>query len=199
MLSSSRAIVLGGLGLLVEPMASTLAALLVAAAPATTVLLDPNCRPRAISDLAAFRATVESFLARADVVKVSVDDLRLLDPLADARSAARRLLEHQPAAVLVTDGGGPVTVHTAGGERRVPVPRVDVADTVGAGDAFVAGFLAWWCERGCDRTQAGELDLLTEGVRVAVAVSAATCTTAGADLPDGFAWPPSAATDAPSA
>ncbi len=56
-LSSSRAIVLGGLGLLVEPMASTLAALLIAAAPATTVLLDPNCRPRAISDLAAFRAT----------------------------------------------------------------------------------------------------------------------------------------------
>jgi len=133
------------------------------------------------------------------VVKVSVDDLRLLDPLADARSAARRLLELQPAAVLVTDGGGPVTVHTAGAERRVPVPRVDVADTVGAGDAFVAGFLTWWCERGCDRTQAGELDLLTEGVRVAVAVSAATCTTAGAGLPDGFAWPPSAATDAPSA
>ena len=198
-LSSSSAISLGGLGLLAEPMASTLAALLPTAAPATTVLLDPNCRPHAISDLAAFRTTVESFLSRTDVVKVSVDDLRLLDPQADARSAARRLLELHPAAVLVTDGGRPVTVHTAAGERPVRVPAVEVVDTIGAGDAFVAGFLAWWCDHGGDRAQAGDLDLLTEAARAGVAVSAATCTTPGASLPDDFAWPPPATAGAPSA
>lgn len=189
-LASSSAIALGGLGLLAEPMASTLAALLTGVAPATTVLLDPNCRPHAIGDLAAFRATVKNFLTRTDVVKVSVDDLRLLDPVADARTAARRLLDLRPAAVLVTDGGGPVTVHSAGGERRVRVPSVDVVDTVGAGDAFVAGFLTWWCDHDCDRSQTGDLDLLTEAARAAVAVSAATCATAGASLPEDFAWPP---------
>jgi fructokinase len=164
-LASSSAIVLGGLGLLAEPMASTLATLLPGTAPATTVLLDPNCRPHAIGDLPAFRATVEGFLARTDVVKVSVDDLRLLDPEADVRAAARRLLDWHPAAVLVTDGAGPVTVHTADGERTVRVPSVDVVDTVGAGDAFVAGFLTWWCDQGCERTQAGDLELLTEAAR----------------------------------
>ncbi|MDQ2896033.1 MAG: carbohydrate kinase [Actinomycetota bacterium] len=198
-LASSSAIVLGGLGLLAEPMASTLATLLPGAAPATTVLLDPNCRPHAIADLAAFRGAVESFLARTDVVKVSVDDLRLLDPGVDARGAARRLLDSHPAAVLVTDGGGPVIVHTARGEREVRVPAVDVVDTVGAGDAFAAGFVSWWCDHGCDRSQAGDLDLLTQAARAAVTVAAATCGTAGANLPDDFAWPPPAAAGARSA
>ena len=64
--------------------------------------------------------------------------------------------------------GRPVTVHTADGERTVRVPSVDVADTVGAGDAFVAGFLTWWCDQGCDRGQAGDLELLAEAARAAV-------------------------------
>ena len=198
-LASSSAVVLGGLGLLVEPMASTLATLLTGAAPTTTVLLDPNCRPHAIADLPAFRTTVAGFLARTDIVKVSVDDLHLLDPGARVRDAARRLLALHPAAVLVTDGGDPVTVHTAAGERTMRVPAVDVVDTVGAGDAFAAGFLASWCDHGCHRAQAGDLDLLTEAVRAAVTVAAATCRSAGANLPDDFAWPPPAVAGAPSA
>lgn len=188
--ADSRAVAFGGLGLLAEPISSTLREILSGAPPATTVLLDPNCRPHAIADLARYRGTVEAFLKRTDVVKVSADDLALLDPASDGRTAARRLLEFHPSAVLVTDGGRPVTIHTARGEREVPVPSVEIVDTVGAGDAFVAGFLTWWADQGCERSQAGDLEILEEAAQAAVTVAAAACTTAGANLPDAFAWPP---------
>jgi fructokinase len=188
-LDTTRAIALGGLGLLIEPMATTLIGLAAAAPPATTVLLDPNCRPRAIHDLDAYRASVDAFVQRTDLLKVSVDDLAVLAPGVDPGTAARRFLDQRPAAVLVTDGPKPVTILTADGQCSVSVPEVDVVDTVGAGDAFVAGVLTWWLEHECERDQAGELDTLLDAAVAGVAVSAAACTTAGADLPDGFAWP----------
>jgi hypothetical protein len=58
---ATTAIALGGLGILAEPMASTLRGLIPTAARRTTVLLDPNCRPRAIKDLAGYRRAVEGF------------------------------------------------------------------------------------------------------------------------------------------
>ncbi|HET9103517.1 MAG TPA: carbohydrate kinase [Solirubrobacteraceae bacterium] len=189
-LAESQAVAFGGLGLLTEPLSSTLRELLPSVPAAGTVLLDPNCRPHAIDDLESFRATVDGFLAHSDVVKVSVDDLALLDAHHDPRAAARRYLDFRPASVLVTDGGRPVTVHTLGGEQAVPVPSVDLVDTVGAGDAFVAGFLTWWVEQGCTREQAGDLERVTEAARAAVTVAAAACTTAGANLPGAFTWPP---------
>ena len=72
-------------------------------APATTVLLDPNCRPHAIAELPRSGPPSTASSTRTDVVKVSVDDLRLLDP-GGWRAAARRLLARPPRGVLVTDG-----------------------------------------------------------------------------------------------
>jgi len=184
----SAAITLGGLGIVMEPTASTLLWLLHQAAPETTVLLDPNCRPRAVHDPARYRARLTGFLARADVVKVSADDLRFLGPETDPRLTARGLLGRGPTAVLVTDGPAPVTIHTAQAERSIPVPQVSIVDTVGAGDAFVAGFLTWWSGYQLSREDLSDASRLTQACAAAAEVAAAACTVRGAGLPPRFRW-----------
>jgi fructokinase len=65
----------------------------------------------------------------------------------------------------------------------VPTPPVQVVDTVGAGDAFGGGFLAWWAEHGLSRDQLADAELLAAAAGSAAQVGALTCTRAGAEPP----------------
>jgi fructokinase len=185
---ATDALALGGLGILIEPAASSLLALIPHAPPDATVLLDPNARRRAIKELAGYRDAVTAFLRRVDIVKVSVDDLKLLDTHADPHDAARGLLAFGPAAVLVTDGPAQVSVHTADGDRFLPVPATNVVDTIGAGDAFVAALLTWWTQQSLRRKDVADPELLHEATTAAIRVAVAACTVPGANLPEGFDW-----------
>src|SRR3979409_2202154 len=98
-------------------MASSLLELVARARPELTVVLDPNCRPGAIGDLGGYRDAVTAFLRRVDIVKVSVDDLKLRGPGVGPREGARGLFAVGPSAVLVTDGPAPVAVLTPQAER----------------------------------------------------------------------------------
>ena len=186
LLGETTALAVGGLGLVVEPIASTLRALVNARPARVMTLLDPNCRPRAIRDPRAYRAAIDGLVAAVDVVKVSSEDLALLRAGEALSDAARGLLALGPAAVLVTDGAAPVRVLSAAGERTVAVPPAEIVDTIGAGDAFVAAFLAGWERAGLGRRELGDVDALAEVAGVAVGVAAAACTVAGANLPTGF-------------
>jgi fructokinase len=183
----SDAIALGGLGIVIEPIASTLRGLISAAPANATVVLDPNCRPGAIDDDDRYRAAIETFLDRVDIIKASVEDLAFLYPRLGLVASVRRLLERGPVAAIVTDGAAPVSVYATHGDRSIPVAQVDVVDTIGAGDAFVAGLLTWWTARSLSRRDAANIDALAEAAAVAVQCAAAACTTKGANLPDGFA------------
>jgi len=187
-LDGSNAIALGGLALLIEPTASSLTALIHHRPPGATILLDPNCRPAAVTDLPAYREMIDTVVRQVDVVKVSTDDLGLLRPADPPLRAAQGLLDLGPAAVLVTDGAAPATVLTESGERSIPVPVVEVVDTIGAGDAFVAGFLTWWTAHALNQHDAGDLDALLKAASAAIEVAAADCTVRGANLPADFRW-----------
>jgi fructokinase len=161
----------GTLGLVFEPLAATLEALVERLDARTPVAIDPNCRPSAIDDPAAYRARLARLLARADVVKVSEEDLAWLQPGVEPVAAARALLGAPGAVALVTLGAAGALVVTAGEVREVASPAVDVVDTIGAGDAFMGAFLA--------RAHLGRVDAAAFACRVA----AITCARAGADPP----------------
>jgi fructokinase len=174
---------LGTLGLVFEPMASTLEAIVARLGGDTLVAVDPNCRPAAIADATAYRARLRRLLVRADVVKVSEEDLDWLDPGTDRIAAARRLLGSAGAIALVTLGGDGAIVVTARTQLAVPAPAVHVVDTIGAGDAFMGAFLASWSEEGLGRADLERLDAIEHAARFACRVAAVACERPGANPP----------------
>ena len=72
---------------------------------------------------------------------------------------------------------------SADGETEVAAPRIEVADTIGAGDAFGGGFLAWWRREGLGAADLERADAVVEATRFACLVAARTCERPGASPP----------------
>ncbi|MGY1603833.1 carbohydrate kinase family protein [Geodermatophilus sp. SYSU D00815] len=164
---------------------------------ATLVSVDPNIRPMLAdgpvgaslgNGAAAVRQRLDRLVARADVVKVSAEDLAWLEPgTTDLDEAAVRWAHRGPGLVLLTDGGAPLRVARPGRpvRHRTP-PAVAVADTVGAGDSLAAGLLSELLTAGV--TTRGALDALDDDRLTAILddallVAALNCTRVGADPP----------------
>lgn len=152
MLQGTSLLHTGSIATMLEPGAAEVLAAVEHAHPNATISFDPNCRPSIIKDRDYARAQVERFVALADVVKASDEDLEWLYPGVDVLESARRWLglggSGGPAVVVVTRGAaGPWGV-TAAGEAHVDAPKVKVADTVGAGDSFMAALLSGIVDHG---------------------------------------------------
>jgi fructokinase len=174
----------GSLALLAEPIATAIERLITSDVPADTlVMIDPNCRPEAVTDREAYLARLSRILGRADVVKVSIEDLAYLSPGVPAHAAAAALLGQGPALVLITDGPRTAQALMAGQEVSVEVPAVQVVDTIGAGDAFGGAFLAWWSANGLTRSDLNRCGQVLKALQAAVEVAAVTCTRVGAEPP----------------
>jgi fructokinase len=174
----------GTLGLVMEPAGSSAERVILRDVPPDAlVMVDPNCRPGAIGDRAAYLARIGRILCRADVVKVSTEDLGYLSPGVPVRTAVAAMLDAGAALVLVTDGPRPARAFLPGQEIAAGVPHVQVADTIGAGDAFGGAFLAWWSAAGLTRSDLERPGPVGAALRAAVEVAALTCTHVGAEPP----------------
>ena len=137
-----KAVFLGGISLVAEPCGGTYEALMAREAPARVTMIDPNIRPGFVRDERAYRARIGRMMAMADIVKLSDEDLRWLLGRGEIAALAREVLGMGPKLVCITEGAAGARGVTARGEVRVEGMRVEVADTVGAGDTFNAGVRA---------------------------------------------------------
>jgi fructokinase len=167
-----------------EPLATALEAVVERLAAKTMIVVDPNVRTDVIDDPAGYRARLARVLARSDLVKVSEEDLAWLDPGRSRADAARALLDHGPRAVLLTRGSEGATAMTRDADTPIPPVPTRVVDTIGAGDAFGGGFLAWWTSQGLRREDLARHDLVVAGAHFAAAVAARTVACAGASPPE---------------
>jgi fructokinase len=176
----------GGISLIRQPAADAYAELMRREAEARVITFDPNIRPGLVQDEAGYRARLHDFFRLAHIIKVSDADLAWLSPGAEEAALAAGWLAAQARLVLVTRGGEGATIHSRGGPVSRPAIPIKVADTVGAGDAFMAGLLAALHDRG--RLSPERLDALTgsdlaEVLDFALAVAAIACSRIGADPP----------------
>lgn len=129
------------------------------------VVVDANLRPAIVPDMAPYQDSVLAALREAHIVKVSDDDLQTLGfTQSDPIEAARMLLKQTQARWLALTLGakGAVLLQRDGsGWHAVESEAVKVADTVGAGDCFLAGMLTALLERTRMRTtpEAAALEL----------------------------------------
>ena len=139
----------GGISLVNDPAASTYAALQAREAPTRVTMIDPNIRPGFIAGKEAqYRARIEGMIAKADIVKLSDEDLHWLMGEGDLTTLARSILAKGPKLVFITEGAEGARAVTATQDRFVAATKVTVADTVGAGDTFNAGALCALNEAG---------------------------------------------------
>ncbi|MGH3262570.1 MAG: PfkB family carbohydrate kinase [Trebonia sp.] len=179
-----RAVYTGALALAMAPVASAIERLVTRGLPPDTLLVvDPNCRPAAVTDRTAYLARLHRILRRADVVKASVDDLAYLAPHVPPDEAAHRLLDDGACLVLVTDGPRAARAFLPGIALHSEVPHVHVVDTIGAGDAFGGAFLAWWLRNGLTRDDLKDPAPVRRGLHAAAEVASLACTRPGADPP----------------
>jgi len=178
-----RAIHLGTLGLVLQPMASTLVELVRRERDGRVVMIDPNVRIGLASD-GEYRDRLQAMISQSTIVKASDADLAWLYPDMSYEDVADRILGEGARLVVVTLGAQGAFAAHRDFHLAVDAVHVDVVDTIGAGDAFGAALLAWLHDH-----DAIQPDLRLERQEVKAALdfaclaAALTCARAGADPP----------------
>jgi len=182
----------GSIAATLEPGASAVLPTIQRAHPTATISYDPNVRPSLMGDPHEVRGKIEALIGLSDVVKASDEDIAWLYdgvPLPDILRLWGLL---GPALMVVTRGGrgAVVGLGMAGELTSVDAPDVEVVDTVGAGDSFMAGLLSGLLDAGLlggihgrERLKSASLADVLPAADRALGCAAITVSRAGANPP----------------
>lgn len=177
-----RALLIGGISLIADPCGSTVELFATRAArQGIIVMLDLNIRPQAIQYEPEYRARLTRLIALSHIVKLSAEDAARLAPGSPPETTAGALLPSGPRIVLLTKGAQGALALSR--EHRIPMAAAPaiVADSIGAGDSFNAGFLGSLIR--ADSLDAPDAAAITAALRLATKVAAITISRPGADPP----------------
>jgi fructokinase len=132
----------GSIATVLQPGGAAVAKIVARSRATSTITYDPNLRPVLMGSPAHALPVVDALVRLADVVKVSDEDLAWLHPGVAPAEIAEEWSRSGPSLVVVTHGGEGAFASTSAGARiSVAAPKVQVADTVGAGDSFMGGLI----------------------------------------------------------
>ena len=177
----------GSYSIVIDPVAEAFAKL-ASNSEQRFISVDPNVRLTVEPDRDIWRTRVLQYASRADLVKVSMEDLRLIYPDKSKADAADMFLNAGASLVVITDGGRTVCAWTHTDQVvRVAPPATSVVDTVGAGDSFQSALLTRLTEIGAGNPKLAinrlDRELLENLLQFAVQSARVTCRRRGANLP----------------
>jgi fructokinase len=171
---------IGTLVTVIQPGADVLYDWAMQVAEFAPIVFDPNVRSVVMNDRDKYLAAVERWVVISSVVKVSDDDMAWLYPGQQYADVAKRWISDGAALVVVTRGAEGLVGFTADGSVEVPGVKVDVADTVGAGDTVGAIVVEAMIEKGILNLTSDTLKAVLNRAAIAAGI---TCSRKGAQPP----------------
>ncbi len=171
---------IGTLVTIIEPGASVLFDWALKVGEFAPIIFDPNIRPSVMGDRAKYAAAVEKWVSISSVVKVSDDDITWLYPTESLNGVAHRWIEAGVSCVVITRGAHGLIGFTASGMEEVEGVKVDVVDTVGAGDTVGAIVVEGIIKHSVHGLQGQVLNAVLHKAAIAAGI---TCSRAGAQPP----------------
>ena len=183
----AKALLVGGISLQAEPCGSSWQWFIEQVSRYLPIYFDANVRPDFIENKQNYIARFEGLTYKVDIIKISDEDYRYLYGAEDFNEVSKNWLDNGVKLVIFTLGSeGSKVIYGNGNEAFAKSNKVEVVDTIAAGDTFNAGFLLNLDEQDLlDRDSLNNInnDQLTQALSFANKVASITVTRKGANPP----------------
>ena len=183
-----KAMHFGSISLVLEPGATALETLMLRESRQRILTLDPNVRPAVIPNREAYQQRFNKWVSLVDILRLSIADLEYLYPDQSIDEIIPDWFNSGLSLIILTKGSEGAIAYTSSGlSAFVPARKVQVKDTVGAGDTFFSAALAYLYDHGLldHKSSLAKMNLncLEECLTFAGKAAAINCTREGANPP----------------